>query len=77
MTFNFQVKNPHPTPTLVYFRADGIPAAWTRSLTPAKKLLATDEVAVGKLNFQANPTAPSWTISSASPTRCTSSTSAA
>ena len=60
-TFDFQVKNPQPQPTLVYFRVDGVPDDWSKSLTPSRKLLAVDEVGFGKLTFQPPQTAPSCT----------------
>ena len=59
--FDFQVKNPLPQPTLVYFRADGVPKAWTRSLTPLKKQLAVDQTFTGRLDYKPDDDAPDCT----------------
>jgi len=61
ITFNFQVKNPHTTSTLVYFRAEGIPSAWSKTITPTRKRLAIDETTTGTLKFQPNEAAPTCT----------------
>jgi hypothetical protein len=59
--FNFQVKNPLPKSTLVYFRAEGMPTAWTRTLTPAKLQLAVGETFSGRLDFKPDDPAPDCT----------------
>jgi virulence-associated protein VagC len=57
--FNFQITNEESEkPALVYFRADNIPEAWTKTFTQSKKLLAPSETFFGSLTFKPNDAAP-------------------
>ncbi len=59
--FHFQVRNATKRPSLVYFRADGLPRGWAHQVIPAKKLLQPNETAVGELRMHPPITAPSCT----------------
>ncbi len=56
--FSFQLKNTEETPELVYFRADNVPADWSKAFAPEKKLLDPDEMVVGTLTVQPPGDAP-------------------
>jgi M6 family metalloprotease-like protein len=61
ISFPFQLRNTQTTPQLVYFRAEGIPTAWTQDLTPKKKLILPGETLVGHLKVTPPPTHPPCT----------------
>jgi hypothetical protein len=56
--FSFQVTNPDPTPKLVYFRADQVPAGWNKQLVPEKVLLDPNEKFTGTIRLTPPPDAP-------------------
>ncbi|MBP7112899.1 MAG: nitrite reductase, copper-containing [Nitrosomonas sp.] len=56
--FSFQVTNPDPTPKLVYFRADQVPAGWNKQLLPEKVLLDPNEKFTGTIKLTPPPDAP-------------------
>jgi len=61
VNFNFQVSNKEETNKLVYFRSEGIPTSWSKTLTPKSRLLNPGDEFSGTLSVQPNIDAPSCT----------------
>jgi sugar lactone lactonase YvrE len=59
--FSFFVRNEDPTPTLVYFRVDGVPPDWSWSVSPPKALVPAGETASGVLKLTPPEGAPDCT----------------
>ncbi|MBK6799528.1 MAG: hypothetical protein IPG76_22845 [Acidobacteria bacterium] len=59
IVFPFQNANRDPQPKLVYYRAEGVPENWGKSLTPTKRLLMKDEKITGELKVRPPDDEPS------------------
>ncbi|MBE9573451.1 MAG: hypothetical protein IMF11_22705 [Proteobacteria bacterium] len=56
--FKFHVANPYDESQLMYFRADGVPAGWTKQLVPSKYLFQAREKMFGELRLSPPDDAP-------------------
>lgn len=61
VNFNFQVSNQEDFDKLVYFRTEGIPDTWSKTLTPKRHLLNIGDKFNGTLAVQPNIDAPACT----------------
>ncbi len=52
VVFPFHITHRDPQPKLVYFQYEGVPPSWAASVSPAKRLLATNERFMGELKVQ-------------------------
>lgn len=55
--FSFQITNPDPNNKLIYFRADRVPAGWTKQLSPEKAYVQPNGKLVGMLRVVPPPDA--------------------
>lgn len=58
VTSRFQIENPYEETVPVLFRLDGLPAGWTKVVTPERPVLAPREVATAQITLQPPNGAP-------------------